>query len=181
MKVLPRTKFGNPILRAKAKTVPLSELKTKRFKNLVEQMFYTMKRADGMGLAAPQIGKSMRLFVVQISPTKFRPNLKPLPKTVAVNPKIVKKSKETEDDWEGCLSCPSIRGKVPRSKRVTAIYYDEFGKKKTVNLEGLQARLFQHEIDHLNGNVYVDRMKDMKSLMTLSEFEERILNQNKKK
>ena len=180
MKVLPRTKFGNPILRAKAEKVPLSELKTKYFKNLIERMFYTMKQAHGIGLAAPQISKSIQLFVAQISPTKLRPNLKPLPKTIAINPKIIQQSKEMEEDWEGCLSCPTIRGKVPRHKKITVVYYDEFGEKQTVRLEGLQARLFQHEIDHLNGNVYVDRMKDMKSLMTLSEFEERILKKRKK-
>lgn len=175
MRVLPRTQFGNPALRKKAKRVPLKEIKSKKFQELVKQMFYTMRRADGVGLAAPQIDKSIQLVVVCIAPTKYRPNLKPPLKTAVINPKIVKHSKETVDDWEGCLSCMAIRGRVPRYTNVTVEYYDGLGEKQRATFKDFHARVFQHEIDHLSGVLYIDRVKDTTSIMTLQEFEKRIL------
>jgi peptide deformylase len=177
MKILPRTQFGNPILRQKAKKVSSAFLKTAGFKKLVPQMFYTMKRANGVGLAAPQIGLSLQLAVIQVQPTRLRPNLEDLGKIVIINPRIVGRAKEQVDDWEGCLSFPGVRGKTPRHKSITVEYLDEKGKKVVRKLAGFLARVFQHEIDHLNGTVYVDRMKDMKTLMILPEFKERILKQ----
>ena len=99
----------------------------------------------------------------------------PLAPTVIINPVIVSHSKEQVVDWEGCLSFPNARGLVPRYKEIAVAYFDRHGKKQTAHVQGFQARVFQHEIDHLNGTVYVDRMKDMKSLMTLGEFKKRVL------
>ena len=175
MKIFPRTHFGNPILRQKAKKVSLSFLKTREFKRLISQMFYTMKRANGVGLAAPQIGISLQLAVIQVKPTKLRPNLPTLPKTVIVNPEIISHSKEMVSDWEGCLSFPGVRGEVSRYKKIKVRYTNEQGETITHEHEGFIARVFQHEIDHLNGTVYVDRMEDMKTLMVLKEFKKRIL------
>jgi peptide deformylase len=179
MKILPRTEFGNPILRKKSKRVPLSFLKTKRFKELVKQMVYTMRRTHGVGLAAPQIGESISVAVLETRPTKTRPNLKRKGPVIIVNPKIVRYSKEKIDDWEGCLSFNGVRGNVPRSREVTVEYYNENGEKIREKATGLWARIFQHEIDHLNGVVYVDNMKDMDSLMTLKEFKKRIMKKRK--
>ena len=175
MNILPRTQFGNPVLRAKTKLVPPKEIKTKRFQKLVSQMFYTMRRANGVGLAAPQIGKSIQLAVIQVSPTKYRPNLESMPRTVIVNPKIVRYSKETVGGWEGCLSCHNIRGSVPRYRSVTVEFHDINGKRQRAIYKDFHARVFQHEIDHLNGILYVDRVKNTKSIITLGEFKKRIL------
>ncbi len=175
MKSLPRTQFGNPILRAKAKKIPLGFVDKDRFKKLVKQMIYTMRQVGGVGLAAPQIGESLSLAVMETGPTPTRPKLKKKGPIVVVNPRVVKYSKEKVSDWEGCLSFRGVRGKVPRSKSVIVEYYNEKGEKVVEKATGLWARIFQHEIDHLNGIVYIDRIEDTKTIMTLDEFKKRIL------
>jgi peptide deformylase len=175
MKVLARTEFGNPILRQRAKNVPLKQLKMSSFKKLIVQMIYTMRRVHGVGLAAPQIGKSLQLAVIETRPSQFRPKLKKRGPIVVVNPKIISYGKDKAKDWEGCLSFEGARGRVPRSKEITVEYFNEKGEKVTERAKGLWARIFQHEIDHLNGVVYVDRMENMISLMAVGEFKKRVL------
>lgn len=164
-KVLPRTQFGNPILRTKAKAVSAAFLKTQTFKTLISQMFYTMRQAHGVGLAAPQIGKPLRLAVIKVSPDLRR---------VIVNPRITWHSKAKSLDWEGCLSFSDGRGQVPRWTAIEVRYMDENGKRVVEKHRDFAARVFQHEIDHLNGIVYVDRMPNMKTLMTRKEFLKRV-------
>ena len=180
MKRLRRTYFGNPLLREKAKRVGLRSIKTPAFQKLIEEMFFTMRRVGGVGLAAPQIGKSLQLAVIEIRKSAVRPDIVPLPPTVIINPKIETVSKTKQSDWEGCLSLPSVRGLVPRHKRITVSYFDEAGKKQVMTFSGFRARVFQHEIDHLNGLLYVDRMPDMRTLMTANEFKGRILKRGLK-
>ena len=100
MKFLPRTEFGDPILRRKTKAVKLEFITTPEFKILVKDMFFTMHKAGGVGLAAPQIGKDLQLAVIEIQKTKLRPQVKPLPPTVVINPKIIGHSDQAIDDWE---------------------------------------------------------------------------------
>lgn len=176
MEVLSRTQFGNPILRAKTKRVSLNFLGKDKFKKLVKQMIYTMRRTGGVGLAAPQIGISLSLAVMETRPTPTRPKLGRKGPIVIVNPRIVKYSKEKITDWEGCLSFKGVRGSVPRPKTITVEYYNEKGEKVVEKATGLWARIFQHEIDHLNGIVYIDRVEDTKTIMTLGEFKKRILS-----
>jgi peptide deformylase len=180
MKILPRTQFGNPILRKKAEPVPLKFLKTQQFRRFIEDMFFTMYDAEGVGLAAPQVGVPYQLAVIEIRKTKMRPRIKPFPPTIIVNPKILLRSKETSSGWEGCLSFEGVRGLVPRSRKITVSCYNPAGEKKILELSGFPARVFQHEIDHLNGIVYVDRMKDMKTLITVEEFRKRVLKPRRK-
>lgn len=175
MKVLPRTEFGNPILRAKAKPIVLKTIGTAKFKALTKEMIYTMRRVGGVGLAAPQVGKSIQLAVMEMRPTKLRPDLEKKPAVVIINPRIVQYSSAKEDDWEGCLSLKRVRGNVTRSKTITVEYYNARGDKVVEKATGLWARIFQHEIDHLNGVTYVDRMKDTSTLMTVGEYRKRIL------
>jgi peptide deformylase len=175
MKVLPRTEFGNPILRAKAKDVSVRSMRTPAFKTLVKDMIHTMRRADGVGLAAPQIGKPIRLAVMEMPFMKSRPELEKKAPIVILNPRIVSSSSAKEYDWEGCLSLRRVRGHVPRAKSITVEYLNADGKKVVEKASGLWARIFQHEIDHLDGIVYVDRMKDMKTLMTEAEYRKRVL------
>ena len=175
MRVLPRTYFGNPILRKRSRDVAANFARTVAGKRLIAQMFYTMRRANGVGLAAPQIGKGVRLAVIELYPTSLRRDLAKAEKVVVVNPKITWRSKEKAYDWEGCLSFPGVRGRVPRAKRIKVRYIDSEGQPVTAELSGFPARVFQHEIDHLDGVVYVDHIDDMKTLMTTGEFVKRIL------
>ena len=175
MHVLKRSEFGDPILRAKAKKVPLKSIGTPAFNRLVADMVYTMRRANGVGLAAPQIGKSMRLAVLETRPTKMRLNLERSDVVVIVNPRIVHRSRVLQKEWEGCLSFAEVRGCVPRAKTVVVEYYDECGEKVTAAAQGLWASIFQHEIDHLDGIGFMDRV-DTKSLMTLKEFKKRVVS-----
>ncbi len=174
MKILPRTQFGDPILRKKAEKVTESKIRDLKFQALIKQMFFTMRRSGGVGLAAPQIGIPLQLAVLRVNKTPIRPHVKSLPPTVIINPEIIKTTEETENDWEGCLSLPKVRGLVPRYKKIKVRYTDENSKTQIREFDGFIARVFQHEIDHLNGTVYVDRMEDMKTLMTFQEFKKRI-------
>ncbi len=175
-KTLRITQFGNPILRRKQKSVSESMLHAGTFRALVKKMFPTMHRANGVGLAAPQVGKNMSFAVVEVRKTRLRPDTTPLAKTVIINPRITSHSRKVEYDWEGCLSLESVRGLVPRYKEIAVEYEDLSGKKIVRNLKGYHARVFQHEIDHLNGILYVDRMDDMRTLTTLKELEKEMRN-----
>lgn len=175
MRPLKLTEWGNPILRREAKKIPLKSLNTASFKKLTEQMVFTLRKVKGVGLAAPQINKSIQFAVIEIKKSDKRSGGTGLGSIIVVNPKITFYSKEKVDDWEGCLSFPNVRGLVPRAKAIKVRYYDKTGRIQIRELQGFQARVFQHEIDHLNGVVYIDRMKDMKTLMTLGEFEKRVL------
>jgi len=174
MHYYPLTELGNPILRAKAKPLPPAYLKTAAFKKLVKDMFYTMHRAQGVGLVAPQIGKSIQLAVIEVRKTKHRSRSAPFPRTVLVNPVITWRSKELVHSWEGCLSFKDLRGLATRHKEIKVSYLDEKGKKISRKLKDFPAIVFQHEIDHLNGHVYLDRVADMRAVMTLNEFKKRI-------
>ncbi len=174
MKILPRTKFGNPILRQRARRISPRKVSNQ----LLKTMFYTMRQVSGVGLAAPQVNKSWQLAVIEIKKSKIRPEIIPLKKTVVINPEITRRSKKLLKDWEGCLSLPKIRGLVPRHKDVTVRFLDSFGKKQVVRLSGFQARVFQHEIDHLKGILYIDRMDDMKTLITEDEFRKRVIKKS---
>jgi peptide deformylase len=168
MKRLPLAYFGDPILRVKAKPVLLTEIKKPAFQKLITLMFFTLRGEGGVGLAAPQIGLSLRLTVIKNGANS--------PRIVLINPKIESHSKTQKQDWEGCLSLPLVRGLVPRYVKIVVSYYDENGikRRKTINRFS-EARVFQHEIDHLNGVLYVDRMRDMKSLSTLDEYVKGVL------
>lgn len=175
MSILQRTQFGDPILRKKAKRVALKVINTPVFKTLIRDMFATIQDI-GVGLAAPQIGQSIQLAVIDIHPLSHRPHVIP-EKRVIINPKITRYSKNKELGYEGCLSCDGVRGQVPRAGEVVVEYCDEEGVKHQETVHGLLARVFQHEIDHLYGILYVDRMSDMRTLMTVQEYEKRILKQ----
>ena len=112
---------------------------------------------------------------MEMKPTATRPNLERKGPLVIINPRITRYSKKKSVGWEACLSFKKIYGKVPRYDQVTVEYMNEHGEKVTEHASGFWARIFQHEIDHLNGMVFVDRMEDTKTLMTLSEFKKRIL------
>ncbi|MEK7593735.1 MAG: peptide deformylase [Patescibacteria group bacterium] len=175
MKIFPIRQFGSPILRQRAKNVPLEFLKTTPFKQLVQRMIYTMRKTNAVGIAAPQIGKAFNLAVMETRPTPTRPSLKRKGPIVIVNPKVLMFSKTKKIGWEGCLSLENVRGNVPRSREIIVRYFNEKGERAVKKVTGLWARIFQHEIDHLGGITYTDRIKNMKTLVAFSEFKKRVL------
>jgi peptide deformylase len=164
--VLPIIAYGDPVLRKKAKEIPQDYPK---LKELIENMWETMYGAYGVGLAAPQVGLPIRLFMIDTSPfaedeelsTEERKELAGL-KKVFINPTILE---ETGDEWafsEGCLSIPDIREDVFRKPEITIEYYDENFKKHTEQYEGLAARVIQHEYDHIEGILFTDKLSSLK-------------------
>lgn len=152
MALLDIVTFPDPFLRLNAKQVTKFD---KTFQDLVNNMFETMRAAPGVGLAAPQIGESLRLVVVEYDEEKNE-NAKPK-KYVLVNPEIVKNSEEKLTDLEGCLSVPGLVGRVERYNSVTVKAKNRYGKSIKIKADGWLARIFQHEIDHLNGILYIDK------------------------
>lgn len=179
MKELERTMFGNPILRKKAKPVKVGSIKAVHFQNLIKDMKFTLRKKKlGVGLAAPQVGKSIALAVVSIRPTKLRPKVNEF-ELVIINPKITNKSNSKKELWEGCISAGSygkadLFAKVPRYESVELEYYDENGIKQKAEYTGLAAQVIQHEVDHLKGVLFVDRVEDTKTFMSYEEYMKRI-------
>ncbi|NTU70075.1 peptide deformylase [bacterium] len=162
----------SPVLRQKAKEVGVIN---KKIKKLIADMTETMTKSSGIGIAAPQVGESIRLIVVELKGGK-RSNGEEMPKfplTVCINPKITKCSKETEISEEGCLSVPDIWGSVERFKEVEVLATNEKGENIKIKASGLVARVFQHEIDHLEGVLYTDRV-DYKTLHKINSKGEKI-------
>ncbi len=156
MAILDIVTFPEPSLRLKAKQVTKFDYE---LQTLVDSMFETMRDAPGVGLAAPQIGQSLRLVVVEYTDDEDE-NARPK-KYVLVNPEIVKRSEEMVTDIEGCLSLPGLAGTVERHEAVTIKAKNRFGKTLKIEAEGWLARIFQHEIDHLDGVLYIDRAEEV--------------------
>jgi len=150
-KTLPILTKPSPILRQKSKEIKKDELKNKEFQIFCDDMIKTMKEKDGIGLASPQVGKSIRLIVV---------NEKDGP-ICMINPRVIKKSLLKEWDEEGCLSVPGVYGEVKRCKKIICEYTDRSGDKTKINAEGLLARVILHEIDHLDGILFIDKAKNI--------------------
>ena len=154
-------KMGNPILREKTKELTESEVLTKEFKHLIRDMFDTMKKADGVGLAAPQIGILKQVFVMgtEREKTKYEEQTI-IDYKVIINPKIKFLTKELSQMWEGCLSIPNIRGIVQRPKKIEMTWRDQKWNSYVQVIDGFEAVVCQHEYDHLQGILYVDKLKD---------------------
>ena len=173
MALLKIAKLGNPVLRQVAKQVELNELVNPDSGLLVfiDDMIETMHHEGGVGLAAPQVNRSIQIVVLEYAENERYPNEVAIPLTVLVNPLLSEYSKETQDGWESCLSLVDFRGLVTRSAKVTLDAYDRHGKKIHKTVSGFEAVVLQHEIDHLKGFVFLDRMKDFKQLSYQEEFE----------
>ncbi len=180
--VLSKISFGNPILRTTVKQLPVEEIKSDEIQKLISDIKYTLQvKKYGIGLAAPQVGKSVALSVIYIRQTKTRPDL---PKSewadqVIINPQITEKSKETKDYWEGCISLTNVFAKVPRHRTIKVKYLDEKAREHQKQFSGLLAHVIQHEVDHLKGILYVDRVKDPSTYISASEYKKRIVKKEK--
>ncbi len=173
--LLPIVKIGNPVLRHKC-----GKLKSHAFQNIplirfLKQMIATMRAAQGVGLAANQVGAPLKVIVMECHSNKRYPKRGDFPLQVYVNPEIIRYSRQKAIDWEGCLSIPGFRGWVTRSKKITFRALALNGEKVQKTVSGFEARVIQHEVDHINGFFYVDRMKDLKAWMHLEEFKRRKL------
>ena len=164
--------MGHPILRQVARPVDAGELGSAWLRALVADMTETLHDYGGIGLAAPQIGESLRLAVVEIPGGMSRyGDIPPMPLTVFVNPTIEVVDSAEAGYWEGCLSIPGLRGFVERPQHVRVAYTDLGGGNATLELTGFLATVFQHEFDHLDGTLYIDRVKDPRLLGYDEEFE----------
>jgi peptide deformylase len=161
MSILKVARMGHPVLRQKARPIESRELKT-----VILQKIETMQEYSGVGLAAPQVHESLRLFVAQLDP-EGRGTGEPL---VVINPEIEIVGSLAIEGWEGCLSIPDIRGRVPRAAQVRVSAIDRHGKRIEINAKDFPARVIQHETDHLNGILFFDRMRSFESLTFMEEF-----------
>jgi peptide deformylase len=171
MKELEIARVGNPVLRKRSRTVLIRELKSEAFQVFLDKISDICIKNNGVGIAAPQVSVSKRVIIVHIDPKNSRYKNKPnFPLTIVINPKIILKSKETNDDWEGDLSC-DLRAIVPRSTSCIVQGLDRKGTKIILKLEyPFHARVFQHEIDHLNGVLLLDRVKKKETICELAEY-----------
>jgi peptide deformylase len=170
MSILKIARMGNPVLRKKGREVSKEEIKTKEFQKFIDDMVETLHEYGGVGLAAPQVHESVQVMIIELQPVEARPELEPFPLTFFINPKYTYMSDETEEDWEGCLSVPDMRGRVKRSKNIKVKALDRDGKEFELEASDFKARVIQHEGDHLIGKLYIDRMEDLKSLTFLDEY-----------
>ena len=171
-------KLGNPILRRTAKEVSKEEILSENIQNLIDDMWNVMEKAGGIGLAAPQIGISIQLAVIKLESSSDRyENLEDSEEFIIFNPELEVINTEKQGFWEGCLSVPGLRGYVKRPKKLKISYLNEKAEKKEVIVEDFLATVFQHELDHLFGYLYVDRLDSTKDLV----FEDELVNITKDK
>jgi peptide deformylase len=167
--------IGDEVLKWIAKEVPVDQIEEQA--EIINKMIETMRDNIGVGIAAPQIGISDRIVVIEIQENKRYPNAKKMPLTVMINPEITIVDQEKEDGFEGCLSVPGIRAIVPRYKKIKIDYLSQNGEKEMMFLEGFPARVAQHEVDHLNGIVFLEKVIDKKSFITDENYKKYILKE----
>jgi len=170
MSILKVARLGHPVLRNAAKNLTPKEISTAETQQLIDDMIETMKEYDGVGLAAAQVHISKQIAVLEVADNPRYPQKPEVPLSVLINPKFEALSEEMEEDWEGCLSIIEMRGKVPRYKEIKVEGRNRDGKELDFVASGFHARVIQHEWDHLQGKVFLDRMKDLSTLTYLPEF-----------
>jgi peptide deformylase len=165
-------RMGHPLLREVARPLASDEIGSDEVRQLIVDMQDTLHDYGGIGLAAPQIAEPVRLALVEIpgGPTRYG-DLAPIPLTVFINPVIEIVDLATEGYWEGCLSVPGLRGYVERPQHVKVRYTSEEGEAQELELKGFPATVIQHEFDHLDGKLYVDRITDTRLLVFEEEYE----------
>lgn len=161
--------MGHPVLRTKARALDRAEVKSPVVQQLIDDMIDTMFEYHGVGLAAPQVHEGVRLFVASLNDAGDDEGADPEP-LVVVNPEITTVGSDTVEDWEGCLSIPDIRGRVPRPRAVKLRALNRKGERIEVNAKDYSARVLQHEFDHLDGILFFDRMRSLDSLTFLDEY-----------
>ncbi|BAY42518.1 peptide deformylase [Scytonema sp. HK-05] len=172
--LLPIIQLGDPILRQKATLV--ENINDDRIQKLIDDLTATVAQANGVGIAAPQVAESCRLFIVASRRNPRYPNAPSMEPTAMINPKIIASSTEIVKGWEGCLCIPGIRGLVPRSQAIEVEYTDRNGKLQKQELTDFVARIFQHEYDHLDGIVFLDRLESTLDIITEQVYQKTVIN-----
>src|SRR4051812_49068713 len=168
MAILKVARMGHPVLRIKAEALARSDIGKAPFQRLIDDMIETMVEYRGVGLAAPQIHESVRLFVAMIDePGDDAPDPDPV---AIINPEITVVGADVIEDWEGCLSIPDIRGRVPRAREIRVRAFDREGERIELHARDFPARVILHETDHLDGVLFFDRMRSFESLTFLDEY-----------
>jgi peptide deformylase len=170
MAVRPVLRMGDPLLRAVAAPVTRFD---EQLASLLADMDDTMRELRGAGIAAPQIGVSLRVVIFELEDNPRYPHLTPVPYTVLVNPELTPLGTEEDEGWEGCLSVPGMRGLVPRFKRLRYQGFDARGARIDRTVEGFHARVVQHEVDHLDGILFPQRVRDLRNF----GFEDALIGQ----
>jgi len=172
--------LGEPVLRTPAREVPFGDIETPRIQSLIDDMIETMRDADGAGIAAPQVYEALRLCVIEVNHNPRYPQFEPIPLMVLINPVVTPVCGTAEPPpgegisiYEGCLSVPGLRGRVRRPRRVDIRAYDRQGRSLELHFEGVKAAIVQHESDHLNATLFVDRA-DPKTLTFLREYDRHV-------
>ena len=174
MSILKVARMGHPVLRTAARALDPGEIRSPRIQQLIDDMFETMNEYQGVGLAAPQVHESIRLFVAGFAPggddDDEDEEQERVPQMALINPEITPATEELVEDWEGCLSIPDLRGRVPRARQIVVRALDRRGKPVELRASGFTARVIQHETDHLDGVLFLDRMDGFETLTFLDEF-----------
>lgn len=166
MAILKVARMGHPVLRQRTRAVDKHEIRTPEFQKLVDDMIETMEEYSGIGLAAPQVHENVRLFVAVLD-ADGKGEGEP---TALINPEITPVGSEVVEGWEGCLSIPDIRGRVPRATRIKVSALNRDGKRVEIDAHDFPARVIQHETDHLDGILFFDRMERFDTLTYLDEY-----------
>lgn len=167
------SQLGNPILRQVAQ--PIFNIQDQSVQALIDGLLATLTCSNGVGIAAPQVGKSYRMLIVASRPNVRYPHAPIMEPTTMINPQLVSHSGEVVKDWEGCLSIPGIRGLIPRYRQIEVEYTTREGQRVRQELTDFVARIFQHECDHLNGMVFLDRLESIKDIVTDQEYLSRLV------
>ena len=164
--------IGHPILRNKTKDIPINEIKSENTQKIIEKMIKTMRMHNGAGLAANQIYEPISICIVEVLDNPRYKHLNTIPLKILINPRvIIKKDTATFNSYEGCLSVPNLRGKVRRYNSINVTYYTMDAKKITENIKGLESIVYQHEIDHLDGYLFTDKVEDNSTLVTYENYQ----------
>ncbi len=168
MSILKVARMGHPVLRAKARRLEKADIRSVAIQKLIDDMIETMREYHGVGLAAPQVHEAVRVFVAALDAgEEDAPQVETL---AIINPEITVIGSDVVEDWEGCLSIPDIRGRVPRAREIAVRAMDRRGDRIELHAHDFHARVIQHETDHLDGVLFFDRMKSFESLTFLDEY-----------
>jgi peptide deformylase len=170
MAILKVARLGHPVLREKARPVAVEDIGSAGVQRFIDDMIETMREYDGAGLAANQVHMPVQIAVIEVESNPRYPEAVAIPLTVVINPVVTPLTEQMEDGWEGCLSVPDMRGMVPRHTAVRLECHDREGNRVTLDAKDFFARVIQHETDHLDGIVYVDRMRDLRTLSHIAEW-----------
>lgn len=163
-------KMGRENLRRPSRALSAEEIRSDPVRQLVTDMMETMQALDGLGIAAPQVGENLRVVIVSTNPDNPRyENVPAFPPTVLFNPAIEVMDPATAGNWEGCLSVPGLTGYVERPQDILVRYLDEEARPREIRARGFLATVFQHEVDHLDGYLFVDRLTDIRTLRYIDQ------------